>query len=145
MTKFVIFVAVSGFLTCTFTRSPAGASQTIGGTFSSFGITPGVAPGAMLDSSMIVSLPEKTVASWNAPAVVTVSAFMISFRRAGHGRYSYCHPERMLLLIVPVAMLTVPCLCGTVPPSADAGFELLLLACRFEGHGVVAGLGHLQH
>src|SRR6266850_940580 len=153
MTKFVTFVALSEFRTWTFTRSPAGASQTTGGTFNSFGIAPTVAPGERLDSSMMVSLPEKTVASWKAPAVVTASAFMMSLSRAGQGRYSYCQPARMFVLMVPAAMLAVPCLCGMVSSLADPGLELLpdpglellLLGHRLERHGMMAGLGHFQN
>src|SRR6266850_1372226 len=115
--KLVFFVAESLLRTWTLTLSPAGASHTIGGTFSSLGIAPTTAPGVMLPSSMMVSLPENTVTSWKAPAVVTASAFMMSFSRAGQGRYSYCQPERMLGLMTPAAMAMLPCFCGIGPPG----------------------------
>src|SRR5882762_2050028 len=99
--------------TCTLTRSPAGASHTMGGKFSSAGVRPATPPVEIGDSSWIVSLPEVTVAS-----SVATGAERMSFNLAGQGRYSYCQPESTFGLTLFRGIDVEKAFCGTASSGA---------------------------
>src|SRR6267143_155763 len=109
--------AASVLLTWTLMRSPAGASHTMGGKLSSAGVRPAFPPPEIGDSSWMVSLPEKTVAS-----SVFTGALMMSFSRAGQGRYSYCQPARTFALMAPSGIETEKDFCGMFTPREFRGY-----------------------
>jgi len=75
--------------TTSLSRSPAAPINEIAGVLSSLGVTPAVPPPCTGVLSCIVSDPLNTVI--RLPVVVERISKMTD---AGHGRYSYCHPDR---------------------------------------------------